>query len=49
MSNTDQLISYILTLTPDQLRDAVSLLPELCEEIAARKQHRQQKETEQNQ
>lgn len=49
MSAIDQLITYILSLTPDQLNDAVALLPKLNEEIAARKQRRQQKETAQTQ
>lgn len=34
MTNVDQLISYILTLSPEQIEKAINLLPQVTEAIA---------------
>ena len=49
MSNIDQLISYILTLTPEQVEKAISLLPQVTEALAEQQQPAPQLENVQNQ
>ena len=49
MTNVDQLISYILTLTPEQVEKAISLLPRVTEAIAELTQPAPQSENVQTQ